>query len=536
MNDSMVAAEQAAGGADRAPLLEMRDVVKTFPGGVMANDHVDLEVRRGEIHGILGENGAGKSTLMKILYGLYVEDEGEIRLDGERLDITSPADALDVGIGMVHQHFMHVPKFTVVENVVLGLRESAYENPILRFLTRDYSAAIERIRDLTDRYGIDLDPEARVHDLDIGQKQRLEIVKALYRDVDLLVLDEPTAVLPPHETEQMFDILTSLVAEGDLSIIFISHKLDEVTEITDRVTVLRDGRVVDTLATAETTRAELAELMVGQEVLFDVEKEHRAPGDVALSARGITDRDYRGVDLVRNVDLTVREGEIVGLAGVSGNGQAALVESLVGVSEPDAGTISVKGTDLTGKPTRAFIDSGVSYVPADRTNEGSAADLDLTYNVMLKQYRQFRDGPFLDYDAGRALATDLVERFDIQVPDPETPVKHLSGGNLQKLILARELSLDPDVLVANQPTWGLDVGAIKYVHELLLEERDDGTAIFLVSENLDEVLQLSDRIAVIYEGEIVHETTASEADRERIGRYMTEGSNATDPVAQERDQ
>ncbi|PSQ61432.1 MAG: ABC transporter ATP-binding protein [Halobacteriales archaeon SW_9_67_25] len=529
------------------PFLRMEDIVKEFPG-VVANDHVDFSVRRGEIHGLLGENGAGKSTLMKILYGLYSQDGGDIYLDGERLELASPQNAIDAGVGMVHQHFMLIPKLTVAENIVLGDREPAAAfasdggsdgrlpdslrtNPVVQALAQRFSLGLEapesRIHDLAGQYGFDVDVGAKVWQLDVGQQQRVEILKALYRDVDLIILDEPTAVLTPTEAEQLFESLQQLADEG-LSIIFITHKLQEVEAITDRVTVLREGKKVGTVPTADITQADLAEMMVGREVLFSLEKDPVEIGDPVLRARGLRAENERGIEALSGVDLTVREGEIVGIAGVSGNGQTELAEAIAGLRDLTAGEIVVEGIDLTGASPRAFVDNDVSFVPEDRLRYGCAADLSVMHNATMKDFRngQFGDGQFLDYPGLREYAETLVEEFDVRGVHDVTDVEagELSGGNLQKLILAREIHREPDLLVANQPTRGVDVGAIEFIRESLLAQRTEGTGVVLISEDLDEIMDLSDRVLVIYEGEFVHETVPEEADRGRVGLEMTGGS------------
>lgn len=525
--------------------MRMNGIRKEFPG-VVANDDVDLDVKRGEIHGLLGENGAGKSTLMKTLYGLYSPDAGYITLDDERLDLDTPQDAIDAGIGMVHQHFMLIPRLTVAENVVLGEREpagpfredatnrllpaSVRTNPLVRSLASRFSLGLDapeaEIRELADHYGFDIDVTANIWELDVGQRQRVEILKALYRDVDLLILDEPTAVLTPTEAERLFTSLERLTEEG-ISIIFITHKLTEVTAIADRVTILRDGRTVGTVDTADVTRADLAEMMVGREVLFSIEKDSVDIGDPVLSIDGVHAENERGIEALHDVDLTVRAGEIVGIAGVSGNGQKELAEVVAGVHDPTDGAIAVDGTDLTGDPPRAYVDSGVSFVPEDRHQYGCAEDLSVMHNAVLKDYLdgRFGRGPLLDYDKIAAYAETLVDEFDVRgVRDVrETTAGNLSGGNLQKLILARELASDPAVLVANQPTRGVDVGAIEFIRETLLEQRERGTGVVLLSEDLDEIIDLSDRVLVLYEGEFVHETTPETADRDVIGLEMNGG-------------
>ena len=528
----------------------MENIRKEFPG-VVANDDVDLNVRNGEIHGLLGENGAGKSTLMKVLYGLYTPDGGDIWMDGDRLVLESPQDAIDAGIGMVHQHFMLVPRLTVAENIVLGKREpaTAFRDPDDGFLSSILSNRLvqglasrftlgldvpeQEIQELADSYGFDIDVTAPVWELDIGQRQRVEILKALYRDVDLLILDEPTAVLTPTEAERLFETLRRLADEG-LSVISITHKLTEVTALTDRVTVLRDGKTVDTVETGSVSRADLAEMMVGREVLFELDKDEVSTGSPVLDASNLVVANDRSIDAVTGADLTVSEGEIVGIAGVSGNGQNELAEALVGVREPTEGSILVDGTDVTGEPARSFIDAGVSYVPEDRNTYGSAGELSVMHNAVLKQFRgdRFGTGVQLDYDAAEEYAETLISEFDVRgVSDvTETEARDLSGGNLQKLILARELHRDPKLLVANQPTRGVDVGAIEFIREELLAQRRAGTGIVLLSEDLDELFDLSDRILVIYEGDFAYETTPAEADRNTVSLVMNggEASEVTD--------
>jgi len=515
--------------------LRLAGVRKEFPG-VVANDDVDLTVRRGEIHALLGENGAGKSTLMKVLYGLYEPDAGAIYLDGERVTVDSPADAIDHGIGMVHQHFMQIDRLTVAENVVLGDRETGSRaggtGPLSRVatvpvlgglvdaLTLDLDRPRERIRELTDAHGVAVDPDARVGQLDVGQRQRVEILKALYRDVELLVLDEPTAVLAPAEARQLFETLRGLADRG-ITIIFITHKLEEATTLADRVTVLRDGRRVDTIPAAAVTESDLARMMVGRDVLFDVDRPAAEVGDPALRATGLETTDRLTPEGLDGVDLTVRRGEVLGVAGVSGNGQTALTECLVGVRAPDAGTVAVGNRDLTGTGPRAFADAGVSYVPEDRLEDATAPELSVMHNLMLKEYRDGGRGR-IDYGAAADRAERLVEEFDIRgVRDVRTtPAGDLSGGNLQKLVLARELSRNPDVLVANQPTRGVDVGAVEFLRSAILDQRAEGTGVVLISEDLDEVFALSDRMAVISDGEFVAETTPDAADPETVGLWM----------------
>lgn len=526
--------------------LRMESIRKEFPG-VVANDNINLTVRKGEIHGLLGENGAGKSTLMKILYGLYTPDTGDIWLDQEYLDMDSPQDAIDSGIGMVHQHFKLIPRLTVAENIVLGNREPASafrgdieddsflssirSNSFVQGLASRFTLGLEvpkqEIQELADTYGFDIDVTSKVWELDIGQQQRVEILKALYRDVDLLILDEPTAVLTPTEAERLFETLRRLASEG-LSVISITHKLTEVKALTNRVTVLRDGVKIDTVKTSDKTRAELAEMMVGREVLFELEKNPIDKGEPVLEVSDLTVENDRQIQALDNIDLTVNKGEIVGIAGVSGNGKRELAESLVGVRRPQSGSIRVNQRDLTGSSPRSFIDASVSFVPEDRNKYGTATDLSVAHNAVMKQFRndRFGDGVQLDYDAAESCAETLVEEFDVRGVDDvtDTEAGDLSGGNIQKLILAREIQREPDVLIANQPTRGVDVGAIEFIREKLLEQRQRDTGIVLLSEDLDEIFDLSDRILVVYEGEIVHETTDEAANRNRISLLMNGGT------------
>ncbi len=536
---------------DPQSFLEMRGIVKKFPG-VVANDHVDLGVEKGEIHGLLGENGAGKSTLMKILYGLYRKDDGDIFLDGNRIDLESPQQAIDVGIGMVHQHFMLIPKLTVTENVILGRREtkktivdgdgsqavegspgsdgfvSRYVDSLRKLFTIDHDGPSERIADLASEYGFGIDPTEQVWQLEVGEQQRVEILKALYRDVDLLILDEPTAVLTPNEASRLFDTLERL-ADNGLSIIFITHKLYEAKQITDRVTILRDGEHIGTVETDTVTEADLAEMMVGHEVLFDIEKTEREVGEPRLVAENLHALDERNLPAIEGVDLEIQEGEIVGIAGVSGNGQKELAECLVGVRETIDGSIRVNGTDLTNVHPRKFIDAGISFIPEDRLKYGLAPELSIMHNGSVKEYRtdRFQSGPFLDWDEMAAYSEEIVGEFDVRGIDNVTKMEagDLSGGNMQKLIVGREIYRNPDVLIANQPTRGVDVGAIESIRKQLLDQREAGMGILLVSEDLDEIFDLSDRILVIYEGEFVHETTPEAADRREVGLKMTGGSD-----------
>jgi ABC-type uncharacterized transport system ATPase subunit len=500
-------------------VLEMRGIVKKFPG-VLANDRVDFELRRGEIHALLGENGAGKSTLMNVLAGLYHPEAGEIYVEEKLVAFSSPREAIDAGIGMVHQHFMLVPSQTVTENILLGLDE-----PRFRMQLSDYDRIIG---ELGERFGLKVDPRAKVWQLSVGEQQRVEILKMLYRGADVLIMDEPTAVLAPQEINGLFETLRAMVSEGK-SIIFISHKLQEVTEISDRISVLRKGKMTAAgIETKEITRQELATLMVGREVIFSLEKQPKELGDVVLEVEDLEADNDKGLPALQGISFEVRSGEIVGLAGVAGNGQSELAEVLSGMRACTAGLILLNGMDVTKKSTRYGINQGIGYIPEDRTHVGSAPNLSVTDNVIMKKYRQppIARGLMIDQTEATSFANDLKDAYDIIVPTVDTPVRLLSGGNLQRVILAREISGEPALMIAMQPTRGLDVGAIEGVRRLLLEQRDADAAILLVSEELEELLALSDRLFVIYEGQIMGEVPIDpvkgpSTDIETIGLMMT---------------
>jgi general nucleoside transport system ATP-binding protein len=476
--------------------VELRGIVKRFPG-VLANDHIDLAVRAGEIHALLGENGAGKSTLMRILYGLHQADEGEILLNGQPAAIKSPADALRRGIGMIHQHFQLVPAFSVAENIALGLPSS--RGPVL-----DLDLVGRRLRRLSEEYGLRVEPNAPVWQLAVGQQQRVEILKALYRDAALLILDEPTAVLTPQEVDELCLTLRKLAASGH-ALIFISHKLHEVMAISDRVTVLRDGRVVGRVATKDTSEKELARMMVGREVITSWEKPPVREGANVLHVERLAVLGDKGVPALKAVSLDVGAGEILGVAGVSGNGQRELAETLVGLRRAASGTVSIMGKDVTNRPPAQLIAAGAAFIPEERMAMGCIRDFSVAENAILEVHGQppLAHATFMDFREIELLTARLVREYDVRTPNLATPVKNLSGGNIQKLILARELSRQPKLLVAAQPTRGVDVGATEYIHKRLIEQRNQGMAILLISEDLDEILALADRIAVMYEGEIV---------------------------------
>ncbi len=507
-------------GTIQAPALEMRGITKRYPG-VVANDGISLEVRPGEIHALLGENGAGKTTLMNVLYGLATPDEGEILLDGVPIRIAGPADAIARGINMVHQHFMLVPVLSVAENILLG--EEIMANRV--FLDR--REAHRRILELGRTFGFEIDPEAKVSTLSVGWQQRVEILKALYRRARILVLDEPTAVLTPQETEEIFAVLRRLADQGH-SIVFISHKLYEVLAIADRITVIRRGRVVGERRPAATNEDELAELMVGREVQLTADRGTSHPGEPMLRVTGLEASDDRGHPMVRGVDLEVRAGEILGVAGVAGNGQDELVESIVGLRRPTAGTVTLDSANITGHSPRALNEASVAYVPADRHRFGLILPFSIADNLVLTSYYRspyargvVRDGVSIERDARSSVA-----RFDIRTPSVTASAATLSGGNQQKIVVAREFDRDLKLLVLDQPTRGLDVGSIEFIHKQVIAKRDAGTAVLLVSAELDEVLELSDRIAVMYRGRIVAVLDGPTADKNDVGLLMATGGTA----------
>jgi simple sugar transport system ATP-binding protein len=493
-------------------VLEMRGIRKEFPG-VLANDDVDLDIRAGEVHALLGENGAGKSTLMNILYGLYRHDAGEILLHGKPVSFGSARDAIQAGIGMVHQHFMLIPVMTVAENIVLGM-----EPRDKIFL--DERGAEARVRELSEQFGLVVDPAALVSAITVGQEQRVEILKALFRGADILILDEPTAVLTPQEAGELFGIVRSLKADGK-SIIFISHKLNEVLEIADRITVLRRGRKIETVPREGATEASLARAMVGREVLLQVEKPPAQPGDVLLSVRDMQVVDDRGIPKVRGVSFDVRAGEIVGIAGVDGNGQTELIEAITGLRRIESGAIEVAGQSVDPRNARDMLDAGVGHIPEDRQRRGLVLEFTIAENIGLHDYAKPPDAKWGWLFPARMveLAGRLIKEFDVRGGGPQTRAGGLSGGNQQKVVVAREVARDPKVLIAAQPTRGLDVGAIEFLHRRLVTERDEGRAILLVSLELEEIFSLSDRILVIYEGEIAGEHTGEVSEHE-IGLEM----------------
>ena len=508
---------------EASTVLEMRGITKRFPG-VVANDHVDFDLRKGEVHALLGENGAGKSTLMNILYGLYKPDEGEILSRGQNVSFHSAKNAIDRGIGMVHQHFMLIPVMTVAENIVLATE------PTTAGVLLDYDEAVKRVRDISERFGLAVNPTARVENISVGQEQRVEILKALYRGAEILILDEPTAVLTPQEAGELFGIIKSLQAEGT-SIIFISHKLNEVLEIADRITVLRRGKKIDTVPREGATESGLAKMMVGREVLLRVEKKAAEPGDALLEVRDLQVNDDRGLAVVQDVSFVVRAGEIVGIAGVEGNGQSELIEAITGLRRAEGGQIAVAGQVMAHASARKMLDAGVGHIPEDRQRRGLVLEFTIAENIALHDYCYPPDSRWGWLFPRRLVerARNLIREFDVRGGGPNTRAGALSGGNQQKVVAAREVARDPKVLIAAQPTRGLDVGAIEFLHRRLIEERDEGRAILLVSLELDEVMSLSDRLLVMYEGRVVGEHGA-DASEEEIGLEML-GGGRKEPAA-----
>ena len=494
-------------------ILEARGITKRFPG-VLANDKVDFDLRKGEIHVLLGENGAGKSTLMNILYGLYNADEGQFFRYGKPVVIHDSRDAINQGIGMVHQHFMLIPVFTVTENIMLGDETTKYTK-------LDRRGVSKQVRELSHQYGLDVNPDAYVRDLPVGVQQRVEIVKTLYRKAEVLILDEPTAVLTPQEVEDLFRIMRELTTRG-VSIVFITHKLKEVLAIADRITVMRAGQVVGTAIPAETDEAHLAAMMVGREVILTVKKAPANPGEDILQVSDLQVTDQRGLAVVRGVSFNVRAGEILGIAGVQGNGQTELVEALTGLRTPKSGKVILSGNDVTGKPPRPIIEAGMSHVPEDRQRHGLVMPYPIADNLVLCTYYlpPFAVRGVINNAALEENARKLVERFDVRTPGLYVSVSKLSGGNQQKVIVAREFSRPVKLLVANQPTRGLDVGSIEYIHSQIVAIRDERAAVLLVSAELDEIMALSDRIAVMYRGEIVDVVETGAVTKAELGLMM----------------
>ncbi len=503
-------------------VLEMRGITKQFPG-VLANDKIDFQIKAGEVHALLGENGAGKTTLMNILYGLYQPDEGEIYIRGKRVTLKSPKDAINLGIGMIHQHFMLVDPLTVTENVILGLKSS--REPFL-----DLNVAEKRIMELSKKFGLLVDPKARIEQLSVGERQRVEILKALYREAQILILDEPTAVLTPQEVEELAKMIKNMTKGGLAVIPFITHKLPEVMAISDRVTVLRRGKVVEKIQTKRTSRKDLAHSMVGRHVHFTVKRKRVEKGKVVVQIKDLEALNDKGVPALKKVTLSISGGEILGIAGVSGNGQRELAEVIAGLRKTTGGKITILGKDTTNASPKDILDQGVGHIPEDRMGMGLVMDFSVADNLILGAqsktpfaYRWFMPLKikwFLNKSEIDKNAEALIKEYNIMTPSKDVPAKNLSGGNLQKLILARELSRNPKFMIANQPTRGLDVGATEFVQNKLMEQRAAGMAILLISEDLDEIMAMSDRIAVMYEGNVVGVVDAKKASIRQLGLMM----------------
>ncbi|HEW7861648.1 TPA: ABC transporter ATP-binding protein [Streptococcus pneumoniae] len=498
-------------------VIEMRDITKVF-GGFVANDKINLHLRKGEIHALLGENGAGKSTLMNMLAGLLEPTSGEIAVNGQVVNLDSPSKAASLGIGMVHQHFMLVEAFTVAENIILG--SELTKNGVL-----DIAGASKEIKALSERYGLAVDPSAKVADISVGAQQRVEILKTLYRGADILIFDEPTAVLTPSEIDELMAIMKNLVKEGK-SIILITHKLDEIRAVSDRVTVIRRGKSIETVEIAGATNTDLAEMMVGRSVSFKTEKQASKPKEVVLSIKDLVVNENRGVPAVKNLSLDVRAGEIVGIAGIDGNGQSELIQAITGLRKVESGSIELKGDSIVGLHPRQITELSVGHVPEDRHRDGLILEMMISENIALQTYYKepHSKNGILNYSNITSYAKKLMEEFDVRAASELVPAAALSGGNQQKAIIAREIDRDPDLLIVSQPTRGLDVGAIEYIHKRLIEERDNGKAVLVVSFELDEILNVSDRIAVIHDGKIQGIVSPETTNKQELGVLMAGGN------------
>ncbi|MBS4199018.1 ABC transporter ATP-binding protein [Bacillus sp. FJAT-49732] len=494
-------------------VIEMLNIRKEFPG-IVANDNITLQVKKGEIHALLGENGAGKSTLMNVLFGLYQPERGEIKVNGKKVEITSPIIANDLGIGMVHQHFMLVEPFTVTENIILGKEPK-------KGLSIDIKRAEKQVQEISEKYGLSVNPRAKIADISVGMQQRVEILKTLYRGADILIFDEPTAVLTPQEIKELSQIMKTLIKEGK-SIILITHKLKEIMEICDRVTVIRKGKGIGTVDVKDTNTHELANLMVGREVLFTTEKTKANPKETVLEIKDLFVKDNRGVSAVNGLNLTLRSGEIIGVAGVDGNGQAELIEAITGLRKGESGSIKLNEKEIMNLKPRKITESGLGHIPQDRHKHGLVLDYSIGENMVLQTYYQkpFSKFGVLDFKEIFKKANSLISEYDVRTPSAFTHARALSGGNQQKAIIGREVDRDPDLLIAAQPTRGLDVGAIEFIHKRLIEQRDNGKAVLLVSFELDEILNVSDQIAVIFEGKIIKIVNADETNEQELGLLM----------------
>lgn len=501
----------------REKTVEMINITKKF-GEIVANEGINLTVHEGEVHALLGENGAGKTTLMNMLYGLLKPTEGEIYIRGEKLDTFRPDVAIKKGIGMVHQHFMLVQSFTVVENIMLGMEKTKGIGHL------DREQAKKDVIELSERYGLYVEPDAKIEDITVGMQQRVEILKALYRGADILILDEPTAVLTPKEIEELIDIIDNLTKQGK-SIIIITHKLKEIKKVADYCTIIRRGKYIDTVKVSEVSEEDLAAKMVGREVSFKVDKEEKSSGDAVLKIENLVVKDNRGIDAVKNLSLEVKKGEILGIAGIDGNGQSQLIEAITGLRKIESGDIHLISKNITNKSPKEIIESGISTIPEDRQKRGLVLDFTIYENMILENYGKepFSQKGILNYPKIKEFTRELIEKFDIRPQDEEIKARSLSGGNQQKVIIAREVTNDPEVLIAAQPTRGLDVGAIEFVHKCIVEQRNNDKAVLLISFELDEIINVSDRIAVIYDGQIVDILNADETDEKEIGLMMAGG-------------
>ena len=494
-------------------VIEMLGIRKEF-GSFVANDNITLQLKKGEIHALLGENGAGKSTLMNVLFGLYQPEAGEIKVKGKTVKVTDPNVANDLGIGMVHQHFMLVENFTVTENIILG-------NELTKAGIVNIKDAARKIQQLSEMYGLDVDPNAKIEDISVGMQQRVEILKTLYRGADILIFDEPTASLTPQEIKELIQIMKRLIQEGK-SIILITHKLKEIMDVSDRVTVIRKGEGIGTIVTAETNPNELASLMVGRQVEFKTVKSEANPTDDTLVIKDLVVADYRGIDKVKGLNLTVRKGEILGIAGIDGNGQSELIEAITGLRKAKSGSVTINGANITNKKPRKITESGVGHIPQDRHKHGLVLDFSIGHNIALQTYYQtpISKNGIMNYSKVSELAQKIIKDFDVRTQGEHTPARALSGGNQQKAIIGREVIRDPELLIAALPTRGLDVGAIEFIHQRLIEQRDNGKAVLLLSFELDEVMNVSDRIAVIYDGQIVDTLLPKETSEQELGLLM----------------
>jgi len=508
-------------------VIEMLGIRKEF-GGFVANNNITLQLKKGEIHALLGENGAGKSTLMNVLFGLYQPEGGEIRVRGKAVKITNPNVANDLGIGMVHQHFMLVENFTVTENIILGSEPT-------KMGVVNIKAAAKKVQALSEKYGLDVDPHAKIEDITVGMQQRVEILKTLYRGAEILIFDEPTASLTPQEITELIQIMRRLIAEGK-SIILITHKLKEIMDVSDRVTIIRKGEGIGTVVTTETNPDHLAELMVGRQVEFKTEKTEAKPTEAVLTVENLVVTDYRNIDKVKGLNLNVRKGEIVGIAGIDGNGQSELIEAITGLRKVKSGKVMFNGKDVTNMKPRKITEQGVGHIPQDRHKHGLVLDFPIGHNIALQTYYQapIAKGFIMDYKKVSEKANQIINEYDVRTGNGEmTPARALSGGNQQKAIIGREIDRNPDLLIAALPTRGLDVGAIEFIHSRLIEQRDKGKAVLLISFELDEVMNVSDRIAVIYDGQIVDELNPKATTEQELGLLMAGQSKKSTNIAKE---